>query len=76
MLYSVFKAGLLVANGLAILHEERFLPLYDLHMLDQQAADQGQLKAQAAGFLHAVRYLRLPLLVLDILAILLIVLMG
>jgi hypothetical protein len=76
MLWGFFKGGLLVVNGFAILNEERFLSLYDLHVLDQGAADQGQLKAQVAGFLHAVRYLRLPLVALDIFTILMIVFFG
>lgn len=76
MLFGLFKAGLLVANGLAILNEDRFLSFYDLHVLDQGAAAQGQIKAQIAGFLHAVRYMRLPLIVLDVLAIIFIVLLG
>ena len=76
MLWSLFKAGLLAANGLAILHEDRFLAKYDLHVLDQHGAEQGQLKAQVAGFLHAVRYLRLPLVALNVLTIFVELLFG
>ena len=76
MLWSIFKAGLLVANGVAIMHEDRFLRMYELHVVDQAAADQGQLKAQVAGLLNAVRYLRLPLVALDILAVIMIVFFG
>lgn len=76
MLWSLFKAGLLAGNGVAILHEERFLKLYDLHVVDQAAADQGQLKAQVAGLLNAVRYLRLPLVALDVFAIVMIIFFG
>jgi hypothetical protein len=76
MLWSLFKAGLLVANGVAILHEDRFLRLYELHVVDQAAADQGQLKAQVAGLLNAVRYLRLPLVALDVFTVVMIVVFG
>jgi len=76
MLWSIFKAGLLVANGVAILNEDRFLSQYELHVVDQQAAAQGQLKAQVAGFLNAVRYLQLPLVALDVFAVVMIVLFG
>jgi immediate early response 3-interacting protein 1 len=76
VLWTLFKAGLLVANGVAILHEDRFLRGLDLHVVDQAAADQGQLKAQVAGLLNAVRYLRLPLVALDVFAVLMIIFFG
>ena len=76
VLWTLFKAGLLASNGLAILNKERFLPEYDLHVVDQAAADQGQFKAQVAGFLNAVRYMQLPLVALDIFAIVMIIIFG
>ncbi|KAH9257319.1 hypothetical protein BASA81_004476 [Batrachochytrium salamandrivorans] len=76
MLFELFKAGLLVANGLAVLHQERFLALYDLHIVDHRASEQGQLKAQLAGFLMAVQWMRVPLIFLNIISIALIVLFG
>ena len=76
MLWSLFKAGLLLANGVAILHEDRFLRVYDLHVVDQAAADQGQVKAQVAGLLNAIRYLRLPLVALDVFAVIMIIFFG
>jgi hypothetical protein len=48
----------------------------DLHVLDQRGAEQGQIKAQIAGFLHAVRYLRMPLIALNIFAIMVELLFG
>jgi len=76
MLWSIIKACLLAANGVAILHEDRFLKVYDLHVVDQAAADQGQIKAQVAGLLNAVRYLRLPLVALDTVAVVSIIVFG
>jgi len=65
-----------VANALAILHEERLLPKYGLHVVDHAASEQGNLKAQIAGLLHAVRYLRVPLIALNGLVILVTLLFG
>jgi hypothetical protein len=76
MLFALFKAALLTANGCAILHESRFLSLYDLHVVDQLASDQGQIKPQISGMLHATRVLRLPLVLLNLISIVLIVLFG
>lgn len=76
MLFGLFKAALLAANGLAVLHQERFLQQYDLHIVDHVASEKGQLKAQLAGFLMAVQWMRVPLIFLNILSIALIVLFG
>mmetsp|Transcript_3926 Transcript_3926/g.6905 ORF Transcript_3926/g.6905 Transcript_3926/m.6905 type:complete len:80 (+) Transcript_3926:259-498(+) len=75
-LWSIFVAGLLVVNALAVLHEDRFLAKYNLHVLDQAASEQGNVKAQIAGLLHAVRYLRMPLVALNGLVILVTILFG
>ena len=55
-IYNLFKAGLLVCNGTAILHPKRFLVK---HGLVGDAAEGGDpIKSQVAGLLQAVSYLK------------------
>ncbi len=72
-IYNLFKAGLLLANGAAILHPKRFL---QLHGLDEVSNNPDPVKAQVAGLLQAVSYLKVPLIVCNILVILIEVLAG
>lgn len=60
-LYNLFKAGLLITNGVAILHPKRFLAkvgysYYDNNELN--SSDSNPLKAQIVGLLQAVAYLK------------------
>ena len=73
-LWSLAKTGILGVNALAVLNEGRFLAKYDLH--DVSIHDRTSIKGQVAGFLAAVRYLRVPLIVVNILAILMEILFG
>ena len=83
-LYSLIKAGILVANSLAILHETRFLRNHGLlHEVGGSAGGMGStgsqtggLKEQAAALLFSARFLRYPLIVVNILAIVLELLFG
>mmetsp|Transcript_1293 Transcript_1293/g.3183 ORF Transcript_1293/g.3183 Transcript_1293/m.3183 type:complete len:80 (-) Transcript_1293:266-505(-) len=75
-IWNIFVAGLLCINALAVLHEDRFLAKYGLNVVDHQASEQGNVKAQIAGLLHAVRYLRMPLIALNGLVIVATLLFG
>ncbi len=74
-IYNLFKAGLLVANGAAILHPKRFLSKYGLAG-DQILDNPDPVKGQVAGLLQAVSYLKVPLIICNILVILVEVLAG
>lgn len=74
-LYNIFKAGLLVANGVAVLHPKRFLRLYGYDEMDQEAG-AASFKNQVVGLLQAVRYLKVPLIVVNILIIVIELLLG
>ncbi len=56
-IYNLFKAGLLISNGAAILHPRRFLAK---HGLGEDAVAEGHdpIKSQVAGLLQAVSYLK------------------
>ena len=83
-LYSLIKAGILAANGCAILHETRFLRNHGLHevgaggggSMGSVGSQQGGFKQQAAAFLFSMRYFRYPLVVVNVLAIVLELLFG
>jgi hypothetical protein len=74
-LYSIFKAGLLCANAVAVLHPKRFLSQYGLSEIDPTISMNSP-KNQVIGLLQAVRYLKGPLIIINILIIVLELLMG
>ena len=47
-----------MANAFAILHETRFLPQYNLHVVSNDNPESQNLKQKAAGLLLAARYMR------------------
>lgn len=51
------QAGLLVANGVAVLHPKRLLRKYGLDEIDHNAPSTS-VKNQMVGLLQAVRYLK------------------
>merc|ERR1712157_643070 len=62
-LWNLFKVGLLLVNSILILNRKRFLAKHDLDDLASMGgsvADQSSnpMKAQIAGLLHAVQYLK------------------
>ncbi|CAK0737393.1 hypothetical protein CVIRNUC_000905 [Coccomyxa viridis] len=82
-LWTLLQAVLLFVNGLAILNNERFLEPYgwgfkDMtgggHSLDSNRP--GALKQQTIGLLHAIAYLRVPLIVTNALVIFVKLLFG
>jgi immediate early response 3-interacting protein 1 len=76
------QAGLLLTNALLILNRRRFLAkhgLDDLVNAHQQQQNQHQhspLKAQLVGMLHAVQYLKVPVIACNVVAILFELLLG
>ncbi|CAB9521391.1 immediate early response 3-interacting protein [Seminavis robusta] len=77
-LWHLFKAGLLMCNAFLILNRRRFLAKYGLDDMNSQHANASNnpLIQQAAGLLHAVQYLRVPVIVANILTIVFEVLIG
>ena len=73
-IYNLFKAGLLVTNGVAVLHPRRFLQGYGLDRIDPHS--DNALKNQIAGLLQAVGYLKVPLIAVNILVILIEIVAG
>lgn len=72
-LFSLFTAGLLLANALAVFHEQRFLRPNGWSWKESSgfatADEAGPMKKQVVGLLQAVQYMRVPLLVLNVLTI-------
>ncbi|KAJ0407599.1 hypothetical protein ATCC90586_006242 [Pythium insidiosum] len=74
VLWGFFLSSLLLTNAVCILHEKRFLRKYGWDKVD---ASQGMtIRNQVVGFLVAVQYLRVPLIVVNALMILLQLVMG
>ena len=66
-IYNLFKAGLLVFNGLVILHPKRFLSKYGLDQISLNS-DKG-VHNQIVGLLQAMGYLKVPLIICNALVV-------
>jgi hypothetical protein len=75
-IYNIFKASLLVGNAAAILHPKKVLSQYKLTQADLVDHQDNPLMVQAIGLLQAVSYLKLPLIVCNILVIVVEVIAG
>ena len=75
-LYNLFKAGLLFANAFAILHPKRVLAKHKLTQADLVECQDNPMKIQLIGLLQAVTYLRLPLVVCNLLVVVVEFLVG
>mmetsp|Transcript_32291 Transcript_32291/g.47079 ORF Transcript_32291/g.47079 Transcript_32291/m.47079 type:complete len:83 (-) Transcript_32291:382-630(-) len=77
-LWSIFKSGLLLTNSVMILHRKRFLSKYGLDDLNNMGCDPSEkpLKAQAIGLLHAVQYLKVPVIACNVVTIVFEMLFG
>ncbi|TMW69224.1 hypothetical protein Poli38472_001380 [Pythium oligandrum] len=74
VLWDFFLSSLLLTNAVCILHEKRFLRPYGWDKID---SSQGMtIKNQVVGFLVAVQYLRVPLIIVNAFMILLELVMG
>ncbi|XP_056861819.1 protein transport protein yos1-like [Raphanus sativus] len=68
--WTLMEGLLLFANALAILNEDRFLApkgwtLAELH----QTGKRNSLKGQIVGLIHACQYMRLPLMLFNLIVI-------
>jgi immediate early response 3-interacting protein 1 len=74
------QAGLLLTNALLILNRRRFLAKHGLDDLvnahQNQNQQQSPLKAQLVGMLHAVQYLKVPVIACNVVAITFELLLG
>ncbi|KAL7565361.1 hypothetical protein ACA910_012453 [Epithemia clementina (nom. ined.)] len=82
-LWHLFKTGLLMTNALMILNRKRFLSKYGLDDLNQMQQHQpssssggGPLKAQIVGLLHAVQYLKVPVIIANVFMVIFEILLG
>lgn len=67
--------GLLLTNALAILHEKRFLPKVGW-VTDPLDPNSNSLKSRFLGLVHAVQFLRVPLIAINSLVILMELVLG
>mmetsp|Transcript_3392 Transcript_3392/g.4590 ORF Transcript_3392/g.4590 Transcript_3392/m.4590 type:complete len:80 (+) Transcript_3392:102-341(+) len=77
-LWTLLQATVLFLNAGAILNEERFLQKYGWgsSSLHDGSRPSVNLKSQTIGFIHAVSYMRVPLVVLNILIVFVKVIFG
>eukprot|EP00850_Spirogloea_muscicola_P002318 SM000009S23447 [mRNA] locus=s9:26780:27341:- [translate_table: standard] len=75
-IWALFQAVLLLLNAAAVLNEDRFLAPYGWGFQDMHAARTSPLKVQIIGMLHAVQYLRVPLLAANLVTIFMKLLFG
>ncbi len=69
LLWTLLEALLLFANALAILNEDRFLTRSGWTLAEISGSGRNFLKGQIIGLIHACQFLRLPLILLDIITI-------
>jgi immediate early response 3-interacting protein 1 len=71
------QAGLLLTNALLILNRRRFLAKHGLDdLVNAQHQHHSPLKAQLVGMLHAVQYLKVPVIACNVVTILFELLLG
>ncbi|KAJ4834745.1 hypothetical protein Tsubulata_012578 [Turnera subulata] len=68
--WTVLEAFLLFANAFAILNEERFLAPRGWTLAELQGANRNSVKRQIIGLIHACQFMRIPLILLNIIVIL------
>ncbi|GAB4833924.1 hypothetical protein Ancab_032171 [Ancistrocladus abbreviatus] len=68
-LWTLLQGFLLFANALAILNEDRFLARRGWSFADVSGGRRKSLKEQVVGLIYAAQYMRLPLIVLNIITI-------
>ncbi|EFJ28047.1 hypothetical protein SELMODRAFT_91876 [Selaginella moellendorffii] len=75
-MWILLEAVLLMLNSIAILNEERFLAPHGWGFGDMSQHGSQTLKGQIIGFIHAVQYLRMPLIFFNLIAITSMLLFG
>jgi hypothetical protein len=68
-LWTFLEGILLFANALAILNEDRFLAPRGWTLAELQGSTRNSLKGQIIGLVHACQFMRLPLILLNIIVI-------
>ncbi|XP_038981028.1 immediate early response 3-interacting protein 1-like [Phoenix dactylifera] len=70
-LWTLLEGFLLLANALAILNEDRFLAPRGWSFSEVSGTGQAKsLKGQLIGLIYATQYLRVPLIILNVITIL------
>lgn len=77
----ILQAGLLLVNSVLILNRRRFLAKYGLDTIDHMhhqggAGENVPLRAQLVGLLHAVQYLKVPVIACNAITIVFELLLG
>ncbi|XP_021897351.1 immediate early response 3-interacting protein 1-like [Carica papaya] len=67
--WTLLEGFLLFANALAILNEDRFLAPRGWTLAEVSGGRKNSLKGQVIGLIHACQYMRLPLILLNIVTI-------
>ncbi|MBA0814784.1 hypothetical protein Gohar_020590 [Gossypium harknessii] len=67
--WTLVEGLLLFANALAILNEDRFLGPRRWTLAEFQGGRRNTLKGQIVGLIHACQFLRLPLILFNIITI-------
>lgn len=68
-LWTFLEGILLFANALAILNEDRFLAPRGWTLAELRGSTRNSLKGQIIGLVHACQFMRLPLILLNIIVI-------
>ncbi|KAH6781800.1 Yos1-like protein [Perilla frutescens var. hirtella] len=68
-LWTLLEGCLLLANALAILNEDRFLAPRGWSFQEYSGVKRNSFKGQILGLIYATQYLRVPLVLLNLLCI-------
>lgn len=68
-LWTLLEGFLLLANGLAIINEDRFLAPRGWSFSEFSAGRTKSLKGQIIGLIYATQYMRVPLILLNMICI-------
>ncbi|XP_068668244.1 uncharacterized protein [Aristolochia californica] len=68
-LWTLLEGFLLLANAFAVLNEDRFLAPKGWSFSEFSGGGSKTLKGQVIGLIYAIQYLRVPLIVLNIITI-------
>ncbi|XP_047964596.1 immediate early response 3-interacting protein 1-like [Salvia hispanica] len=68
-LWTLVEGFLLLANALAILNEDRFLAPRGWSFQEYSGIKRNSFKGQILGLIYATQYLRVPLILLNLLCI-------
>ncbi|CAN0926412.1 Protein transport protein yos1 [Linum grandiflorum] len=67
--WTLMEGLLMMANAMAILNEDRFLGPRGWTLAELQGGRRNSFKGQIIGLIHACQFMRLPLIILNILVI-------